>query len=416
MNKKLLLALAVTSGCFALPTKHFLQANAENQGFLQHMSSLVKAILIPQKKEIPLSQIQDYLHSQAGSLRPEVIHKVLSSIECAREHHVSVNNILTIIDYSLPSNQKRLWVFDLKNNHLLFHTWVSHGLTSGGLQTEFFSNKFDSKASSIGVYKTEKSYYGREGISLRLQGLDKGFNDNAQNRFIVMHGGWYMDELFIQRYGRPGRSWGCPAMPLELAGSIINTIKDHSLMVVYYPDENWLSSSRFLHCNQFSMLQNMNQNTQKPAQLLPAVQREPILYLDLNKNNKKEEHEPILVTTTDNYQRLFNMTPPLNRMVRKQLDKEEYIALTETELQRIVEHKAQNPANFNEFSNLYFIVPVLKMNRGYYATEMNKVSWGNIMDIRRETTNLENNFTIDFDKKKAVNIKTTGQFIRWLGL
>lgn len=416
MNKKLLLVLAVASGCFALPTKHFLQNDSINTGFIKHMSSLVKGTLLPPNNEVPLSQIRDFLYGQQGSLGAAVVSKVLASVECARENHIGVNNILTVIDYSLPSNQKRLWVFDLKNKDMLFHTYVSHGLTSGSLQTEFFSNKANSKASSIGVFKTEKSYYGREGLSLRLQGLDKGFNDNAHNRYIVMHGGWYMDEFFIKKYGRPGRSWGCPAMPDDLSGSIINTIKENSLLVIYYPDENWLASSKFLHCNQFSMMQQVHNAPQKPAQLLPDVQREPILYLDLNNNNKREENEPLLVTTADNYQRLFNLPPPLTRMLRRQIDKVEYIALTEAEFQRILLNGNMDPAKNSVFSDLYFIVPFLKVNRGHYETQMKIVPLGNIKNARQETHNLDTKFVLDFEKKSAVNLKSTGQFIRWLGL
>ena len=108
-----------------------------------------------------------------------------------------------------------------KEKKLLFHTYVSHGITSGTLLTNYFSNKYNSKASSIGVYKTEKAYYGREGLSLRLDGLDRSFNDNASNRSVVMHGGWYVDEHFIKKYGRPGRSWGCPALPLNFINPLL---------------------------------------------------------------------------------------------------------------------------------------------------------------------------------------------------
>jgi len=162
-----------------------------------------------------LYDIKALLQTQAPSLKPAVMNKVLASLACAQAFHINYNPILTVIDYEMPSNEKRMWIFDLTDLKLLHHTYVSHGITSGTLYTVYFSNQNNSKASSLGVYLTGPAYYGREGLSLRLKGLDNGFNDNAMRRYIVMHGGWYMDEKFIKKYGRPGRSWGCPSVPMH---------------------------------------------------------------------------------------------------------------------------------------------------------------------------------------------------------
>ena len=113
------------------------------------------------------------LHQNAPALNTEAVNKVLTTLKCASKYNIKHNNILTIIDFSLPSSAKRLWVFDLAKNKLLFHTHVSHGIKSGSLLSNYFSNKVNSKASSIGVYNTEKAYFGRHGLSLKLYGLDK---------------------------------------------------------------------------------------------------------------------------------------------------------------------------------------------------------------------------------------------------
>ncbi len=191
------------------------------------------------------------LLEQNSTLSLAAIDKVLETINCAknvttRHSTIENHNILSVIDYSKPSSEKRLWVFDLKEKTLIFNTYVSHGIKSGALLSTYFSNKYDSKASSIGIYKTDKIYHGRHGPSLKLEGLDRGFNDNASNRSIVIHGGWYVEDDFIKRYGRPGRSWGCPALPDTKTVDVINTIKDNSLMVIYYPNDRWFLKSRFL--------------------------------------------------------------------------------------------------------------------------------------------------------------------------
>ena len=144
--------------------------------------------------QVDLNELRAMLHAQAPNLSDAVINKVATALKCTTAYNVEGSNVLTVIDYSLPSNQKRLWVFDIVQKKLLFKTYESHGIKSGTLLTNNFSNKYNSKASSIGVYKTDQAYYGREGLSLRLEGLERNFNDNAMNRSIVMHGGWYLDE------------------------------------------------------------------------------------------------------------------------------------------------------------------------------------------------------------------------------
>lgn len=154
--------------------------------------------------------------------------------------------MLTIIDYSKPSSERRLWVIDLKKNQVLFYTYVAHGKESGDNRSDFFSNRPNSFSSSIGVYLTGNTYYGVAGYSLRLFGLDKGFNDEAFKRGIVMHPAWYVGGNFSKRYGQLGHSLGCFAINPNLSSPLIDTIKGGTVLIGYYPNENWLQQSRFL--------------------------------------------------------------------------------------------------------------------------------------------------------------------------
>ncbi|HHL3493168.1 TPA: murein L,D-transpeptidase catalytic domain family protein [Legionella pneumophila] len=403
----LLWLLAVTS--FNFSTSTIPVSKAEPQGNLLYSE-------IPSIK-MPLNEIKALLQKEGTSLQPAVIDKVLTTIQCANAYQVDRNNILTIIDYSMPSNQKRLWVFDLDKKELLFHTYVSHGIKSGTLLTDKFSNKFDSKASSIGVYKTEQVYYGREGLSLRLVGLDTKFNDNAFNRYIVMHGGWYMDEQFIKRYGRPGRSWGCPALPLPIKKQIINTIKDNSLLVVYYPSDEWFNKSKFLNCSKQQSDQVVNNRLSETKAPVDDEIREDILFVDLNKNNSREEHEPIITMSADAYERIFHSQPPLSRMLRRQINNAEYIALSKEEFNKLV-----HQGNREGLGEIHFVIPVIIMEHGYYETQMQIVNMGKIKDVQpnsdtsRVTQEAAKSYRIDFESKPALNLKTTNRFIRWLGL
>ena len=155
-------------------------------------------------------------------------------------------HILSICDFSLSSTQKRLWVIDLNEKKVLFNSLVAHGKNTGEEFAQKFSNTESSYQSSLGFYITETTYNGENGYSLKLLGMDKGFNDNALRRAIVMHGADYVSEDFIKTQNRIGRSWGCPAVPRALAEPIINTIKGKNCFFIYYPDPQYLSSSEWL--------------------------------------------------------------------------------------------------------------------------------------------------------------------------
>ena len=142
-------------------------------------------------------------------------------------------NILTIVDFSLPSTEKRMFVLDLDKKTILLQSYVAHGKNTGDLYAKSFSNKSNSNKSSVGLFLTEGSYNGRNGYSLRLNGLEKGVNDNAKKRNIVVHGADYANPKFIETSGRLGRSLGCFAVPESVNAEIINTIKGKSILYVY---------------------------------------------------------------------------------------------------------------------------------------------------------------------------------------
>lgn len=181
-------------------------------------------------------------------LRDEVLQAALTSYRCARKEGFGKKRTLTIIDFELPSTEKRLWVIGLRRGELLFHDHVSHGKNTGEDMATDFSNVVDSKQSSIGVFQTAETYIGKNGLSLRLDGLEPGFNDAARERYIVLHGADYVSQAHIDEFGRLGRSWGCPAVPLEITEGLIARIDQGTLLFTWYPDSAWISASRFLNC------------------------------------------------------------------------------------------------------------------------------------------------------------------------
>lgn len=154
--------------------------------------------------------------------------------------------LLTVCDFSLSSNTKRLWVIDVNEKKVVFNSLVAHGKNTGEEFAEKFSNIESSLQSSYGFFVTETTYDGSNGYSLKLEGMDAGYNDKALQRAIVMHGADYVSEDFIKSQKRLGRSWGCPAVPRDLAAPIINSIKGKNVLFIYYPDQEYLNNSKWL--------------------------------------------------------------------------------------------------------------------------------------------------------------------------
>ncbi|OON68039.1 murein L,D-transpeptidase catalytic domain family protein [Hymenobacter sp. CRA2] len=155
--------------------------------------------------------------------------------------------LLTVADFTLPSTEKRLWVLDLASKQVLFHTLVAHGHNSGENVATTFSNQNESNMSSLGFYVTDAEYTGKHGRSLKLDGVDLGFNDNARERAVVMHGADYVSEDFIKQFGRLGRSLGCPALPMDQYAQIIDTLGKGSCLFLNGNDPSY--QSHYLDAN-----------------------------------------------------------------------------------------------------------------------------------------------------------------------
>ncbi len=160
---------------------------------------------------------------------------------------VENEHIISIVDFSMPSSKKRLFVIDIKQVKVVFNTYVAHGVNSGAAMAKEFSNSPESLKSSLGFYETQQTYEGGHGYSLRLQGLEKGINDNANSRDIVIHAADYVTEDFIKARGYIGRSWGCPALPEKLNKPIINKIKGGTCLFLFSPDKSYLSKSKIIN-------------------------------------------------------------------------------------------------------------------------------------------------------------------------
>jgi hypothetical protein len=174
--------------------------------------------------------------SALGGINRQAFSTALEAAEAAVSRGDVVNpSTLTIIDFNRPSTQKRLWVFDLRSHALLFDELVSHGRGSGQAMATAFSNEPDSNKSSLGLFRTAEAYFGKHGLSLRLDGLERGINDRARERAIVIHGATYVSATIARAQGYLGRSLGCPAVRPEIARALIETVKNGSLLFAYGP-------------------------------------------------------------------------------------------------------------------------------------------------------------------------------------
>ncbi|MGA9327041.1 MAG: murein L,D-transpeptidase catalytic domain family protein [Salegentibacter sp.] len=178
----------------------------------------------------------------------------LSVFEKAMEGYEKLENqgkvnkeILTVVDFDLSSKKKRMWIMDMKNKEVLFNTYVSHGQKTGVEFAKQFSNKVNSHKSSLGFFVTGETYIGKNGLSLFLDGMEKGINNNARKRYVVIHGADYATGNFVSRHGRLGRSYGCPAVPKAIAKSLINKIKGESVVYINKNDPGYMSRSSYLN-------------------------------------------------------------------------------------------------------------------------------------------------------------------------
>jgi hypothetical protein len=201
---------------------------------------------------VPAHAADPSLLEALGKLAPranmQVIGLALAATECAAAKGQPPADRLAVIDYSLPSTEPRLWVFDLTTRKLLFHELVAHGRNTGENFARKFSNQAGSLESSLGLFRTREAYVGRNGYSLRMDGLEAGVNDRARERALVIHGASYVSSATASRQGRIGRSWGCPAVRTAVARPLIDVLKTGQYVFSFYPDQHWLNTSPYLKC------------------------------------------------------------------------------------------------------------------------------------------------------------------------
>jgi hypothetical protein len=194
-----------------------------------------------------ISEIYNLINFEENLPNVEVFSLALNGFNSLLNEGKIQNSILTIIDFSISANKERMWVIDLKSKKVLFNTLVAHGRNTGEEFANSFSNEISSYKSSLGFYLTNELYQGKHGLSLRLDGLEKGINDNARERAIVMHGADYVSHEFVAANGRLGRSLGCPAVPENLNTDIVKTIQGKSLLFIYHNSNEYIAQSTVLN-------------------------------------------------------------------------------------------------------------------------------------------------------------------------
>ena len=222
----------------AIPTTVEMVASAPAQVGAEHAAvSVADAMLATLERVAPEAD-------------PGVLALALAARRCAvASGEVDAVSRLAVIDYSLPSTDRRLWVFDMRDGTLLHREYVAHGQGSGANYATSFSNKDGSHQTSLGMFRTAETYIGGNGYSLRLDGLERGVNDNARARAIVIHGAAYVDPVRAAKQGRLGRSYGCPALRQQVARVVIDALKDRNLLFSYANDAAWLQRSRDFACS-----------------------------------------------------------------------------------------------------------------------------------------------------------------------
>lgn len=221
---------------------------AFSASILAVLGSLCAQPVLARTEPAPTLNLDREAAIRAG-ISAQALDLAMSAVSCGlASGNLALPPTLTVIDYSIPSSHPRLWVFDLRTGQLLFKELVAHGRNSGAADATRFSDAIGSRQSSLGLFRTADTYVGQNGYSLRLDGLEPGFNSQARARAIVMHGAKYVDPATARANGRVGRSWGCPALRQAIARKVIDTVRGGGVIFSYYPDPAWLTTSQFLHC------------------------------------------------------------------------------------------------------------------------------------------------------------------------
>lgn len=211
------------------------------------VETIVKAESSEVSAAVAASILYDSLQlNKIGLSKEAMLYAYAGQKKLADEGRLSNPNILTVVDFSQRSDKKRMYIIDVENYKVLFNTFVAHGKNTGLQYAEKFSNRHESLQSSLGFYVTKGTYYGKHGRSLKLAGLEKEINDQAEARAVVVHGAAYIG---AHRLGAPymGRSFGCPAVPQEVSNTVIDLIKDGTCMFIYHPSKKYIQDSEILN-------------------------------------------------------------------------------------------------------------------------------------------------------------------------
>ena len=248
--RKIILPLAAFCLSISLvfvPAKNAGSKNIEKNGTALISNATYTAKSAAANIDSLSNELYDSLQLEKVGLTKAALEFAYRGHQVLQDKGVLTNpDILTVCDFTQSSQSKRMYIIDLKNYKLLLNTYVAHGRNSGLDYAEHFSNKPESLESSLGFYVTKNTYQGKHGLSLKLSGLDRGFNDNAEARDVVVHGAPYIGE---QRANSAymGRSWGCPAVPQKLAPTVINLIKNGTCLFIYHPNESYVENSSILN-------------------------------------------------------------------------------------------------------------------------------------------------------------------------
>lgn len=201
---------------------------------------------LPDSVRQAVRQLHAQLGAEAADLRPEVLERAcVGYLALRHEGRIQQGGVLAVADMDLPSSEKRLWVLDLRNGRVLHRSHVAHGRGSGKLRAQRFSNTIKSACTALGFYCTQDTYGGKHGLSRRLRGLDKGQNDNALRRYVVLHAADYVSQQHLQRHGQAGYSRGCPALPPDQYRAIINSLPEGACLLLAGPglESKWLDGA-----------------------------------------------------------------------------------------------------------------------------------------------------------------------------
>ncbi|HEY8388358.1 MAG TPA: murein L,D-transpeptidase catalytic domain family protein [Parasegetibacter sp.] len=262
----LLLSPILSSGIKHNYKYHILYPSAEKNSYLTDITSLSYNTIadnvsglntIPVESSVnadnesgnnPAAVIYETLKLDEAGMSPEVLEYAIKGYEkLLKEGAIEREGIISICDFSQSSRQKRLYVIDILNQKLLMNTYVAHGKNSGLEYAKSFSNKPESHQSSLGFYVTSSNYNGAHGLSLRVKGMEKGINDKAWDRAIVIHGADYVNPQFAKTKGYMGRSFGCPAVSFKDHKQLINTIKNGTCLFIYHPTDKYLNQSKIIN-------------------------------------------------------------------------------------------------------------------------------------------------------------------------